>query len=166
MSQLPQVNFRSGSYTLREYRPEEAEIACMVRGLISEESKNRFKTHFKTPGQWIDHYLHLALDRNGELIGDVQLRHCDRTMPDGVAHIGIDIAASERGNGAGTESLKLAWLWAQANNFHRLEGSTEITNTAMRRAFEKAGWSLEGTLKNLFYKNGRGHDYLSFAKTS
>jgi len=35
----------------------------------------------------------------------------------------------------------------------------------MRRAFEKAGWSFEGTMKNLFLEDGVGHDYLSFAKT-
>ena len=86
-------------------------------------------------------------------------------MPDCVAHIGIDIAADQQGKGAGTIALEMAWDWARANNFHRLEGSTDIANFAMRRAFEKAGWSLEGTLKNLFLEDGVGHDYLSFAKT-
>jgi len=47
----------------------------------------------------------------------------------------------------------------------RLEGSTDAANVAMRRAFEKAGWSFEGTMKNLFLENSVGHDYLSFAKT-
>ena len=87
-------------------------------------------------------------------------------MPNGVAHIGIDIAESERGKGAGTSALELAWNWVKDNGFHRLEGSTDINNLAMRRAFEKAGWNFEGTLKNLFIEDGISHDYLSFAITT
>jgi RimJ/RimL family protein N-acetyltransferase len=153
------------SFQLRKYKEEEFERACQVRGLETPDAKLRFKVRFDGTGKWIDHYLHFALARDEELIGDVQLRHCDRTMPDGVAHIGIDIAADQQGKGAGTIALELAWDWAQANSFHRLEGSTDATNIAMRRAFEKAGWSFEGTMKKLFLKDGVGHDYLSFAKT-
>jgi GNAT superfamily N-acetyltransferase len=153
------------SFQLRPYKEEEFERACQVRGLETPDAKLRFKVRFDGAGKWIDHYMHLALDNDGELIGDVQLRHCDRTMPDGVAHIGIDIAVAAQGKGAGTKALELAWDWAKVNNFHRLEGSTEISNIAMRRAFEKAGWNFEGTQKNLFIEEGIGHDYLSFAKT-
>jgi RimJ/RimL family protein N-acetyltransferase len=155
----------SCSYSLRNYRADEGDLACDVRGLESEESRARFKKLLEAIGEWTDHYLHLAIDKDGELIGDLQLRHCEKTMPDGLAHIGIDISEDQRGKGAGSIALELAWQWAQVNNFHRLEGSTEVTNVAMRRAFEKAGWSFEGTLKNLFFKDGAGHDYLSFAKT-
>jgi RimJ/RimL family protein N-acetyltransferase len=153
------------NFKLRTYNPDEFERACQVRGLDTFDSQERFRVRFDQSGKWTDHYLHLALDKEGQLIGDVQLRHCDRTMPDGVAHIGIDIALQEQSKGAGTRALELAWEWAQANNFHRLEGSTDVTNIAMRRAFEKAGWNFEGTLKNLFLEGGVGHDYLSFAKT-
>lgn len=163
MSQIPPA--LSGSFHIRNYRSDEAELACDVRGLESEESRARFKKRLETAGEWTDHYLHLALDRDGQLVGDVQLRHCDRTMPEGVAHIGIDIARSEQGKGVGTSALELAWQWAQVNSFHRLEGSTDVSNIAMRRAFEKAGWNFEGTLKNLFVEDGVGRDYLSFAKT-
>ena len=153
------------SFQLRPYKDEEFERACQVRGLDTPDAKLRFKVSFNGTGQWIDHYMHLALDKNGELIGDVQFRRCDKTIPDGVAHIGIDIVKKEQGNGAGTRALELAWEWAKANNIHRLEGSTEISNVAMRRAFEKAGWDFEGTQKNLFFKDGVGHDYFTFAKT-
>jgi RimJ/RimL family protein N-acetyltransferase len=154
------------TYLMRGYLPEESELACDVRGLIAQESRDRFKKRLESGLQWTDHYCHLALDRDGQLVGDVQLRHCDKTMPNGVAHIGIDIAESERGKGAGTSALELAWTWAKNNGFHRLEGSTDITNVAMRRAFEKAGWNFEGTLKNLFIEDGVSHDYLSFAITT
>jgi RimJ/RimL family protein N-acetyltransferase len=163
MGSYPKVS--SMTFVIREYLSEEADLACDVRGLVSLESRERFKKRLETAGQWTDHYLHLALDKDGQLIGDIQLRHCDRTMPNGVAHIGIDISDTERGKGAGTSALHLAWQWAQANGFHRLEGSTEVSNLAMRRAFDKADWHFEGTLKNLFIEDGVGRDYLSFAKT-
>jgi hypothetical protein len=101
------------SFQLRPYKEEEFERACQVRGLETPDAKLRFKVRFDGAGKWIDHYMHLALDNDGELIGDVQLRHCDRTMPDGVAHIGIDIAVAAQGKGAGTKALELAWDWAK-----------------------------------------------------
>lgn len=154
------------TFSLRPYRKEESDLACDVRALISDEARTRFKKRLETPDGWNDHYLHLAIDLDGQLIGDVQLRHCNQTMPVGVAHIGIDVGQEFRGKGAATEALQLAWDWATNNNFHRLEGSTDETNIAMRKAFEKAGWSQEGIAKNLFLEDGHGHDYYIFAKTS
>jgi RimJ/RimL family protein N-acetyltransferase len=152
------------NFEMRPYRPEEFERACQVRGLVASDAQERFRVRFNTSGKWLDHYLHFGLVLNGKLIGDIQLRHCDKTMPDGSAHIGLDIAADERGKGAGTAGLNLAWEWAIANGFHRLEGSTSEENIAMQNAFKKAGWEFEGRLKKLFMQDGVGVDYLSFAK--
>jgi len=150
---------------MRPYRAEEFERACQVRGLNTPEAQKRFKDRFASSGDWIDHYLHFALVQNGALTGDIQLRHCDKTMPDGSGHIGLDIAPDERGKGAGTAALNLAWAWALENGFHRLEGSTSEENIAMQKAFKKAGWEYEGRLKKLFVQDGVAIDYLSFAKT-
>ena len=150
---------------MRPYRSEEFERACQVRGLDTPAAQQRFKERFESSGKWVDHYLHFGLALNGALIGDVQIRHCDKTMPDGSGHIGLDIAPDQRGKGAGTAALNLAWEWAMANGFHRLEGSTSEENIAMQKAFEKAGWEYEGRLKKLFIEDGVGVDYLSFAKT-
>lgn len=150
---------------MRPYRAEEFERACQVRGLNTPEAQKRFKNRFASSGDWVDHYLHFALVQNGVLIGDIQLRHCDKTMPDGSGHIGLDIAPDERGKGAGTAALNLTWAWALENGFHRLEGSTSEENIAMQKAFKKAGWEFEGRLKKLFVQDGVAIDYLSFAKT-
>jgi RimJ/RimL family protein N-acetyltransferase len=150
---------------MRPYRAEEFERACQVRGLNTPEAQARFKDRFASSGDWIDHYLHFAIVQNGVLIGDIQLRHCDKTMPDGSGHIGLDIAPDERGKGAGTAALNLAWAWALENGFHRLEGSTSEENFAMQKAFKNAGWEYEGRLKKLFVQDGVAIDYLSFAKT-
>jgi RimJ/RimL family protein N-acetyltransferase len=152
-------------FEMRPYKPDEFERACQVRGLESSEAQQRFKARFDSSGKWLDHYLHFALVRDGKLIGDIQLRHCDKTMPDGSGHIGLDIVEDERGKGAGTAGLNLAWDWAAANSFHRLEGSTSEGNVAMQKAFVRAGWEYEGRLKKLFMYQGVTEDYLSFAKT-
>ena len=153
------------SFQLRPYKEDEFERACQVRGLETSDAKARFKVRFDGTGKWIDHYLHFALVRDELLIGDIQLRHCDKTMPQGAGHIGIDISPEERGKGAGTAALNLAWEWAAANGFHRLEGSTSEENIAMQKAFKSAGWEYEGRLKKLFLQDGVAIDYLSFAKT-
>jgi RimJ/RimL family protein N-acetyltransferase len=153
------------NFAMRPYQTYEFERACQVRGLATAEAQQRFKERFDSSGKWMDHYLHFALTLNDELIGDIQLRHCDRTMPEGSGHIGIDIAEEERGKGAGTAALNLAWEWAVANGFHRLEGSTSEENVAMQKAFQRAGWEFEGRLKKLFMQDGVAIDYLSFAKT-
>ena len=153
------------SFQLRPYKEDEFERACQVRGLETSDAKARFKVRFDGTGKWIDHYLHFALVRDELLIGDIQLRHCDKTMPQGAGHIGIDISPEERGKGAGTAALNLAWEWAIANDFHRLEGSTSEENIAMQKAFKSAGWEYEGRLKKLFMQDGVAIDYLSFART-
>jgi RimJ/RimL family protein N-acetyltransferase len=153
------------TFEMRPYKSEEFERACEVRGLKTQESKQRFKERFDGSGNFIDHYLHFALVRDGLLIGDIQLRHCEKTMPKGSAHIGLDIAPEERGKGAGTAALNLAWDWAKSHEYHRLEGSTAEENIAMQKAFKNAGWEFEGRLKKLFMQDGVAVDYLSFAKT-
>jgi len=155
----------SGNYQLRDYRIDEAELACDIRGMSEPVARNAFIDRLAKPGQWAGHYRHLALTYNEILVGDIQLRHCPETMPPGAAHIGIDIAETYRGKGAGTLALRLAWEWAKANGFHRVEGSTDESNIAMQKAFEKAGWHFEGRQKKLFMSDGIGHDYLSYALT-
>jgi len=155
----------SSNYSLRAYRADEAERAADIRGLTAEDERQNFKKRLEPSEGWSTHYKHLALVKDDLLIGDVQLRHCSQTMPPGVAHFGIDVAEEFRGQGAATKALELAWDWARQNNIHRLEGSTDSSNIAMQKAFEKAGWNFEGVLKNLFLEDGIGHDYRSYAKT-
>ena len=153
------------TFSLRNYQHNELDRACDLRGLTDLDARAAFKGVLETPGSWSDHYLHFAIDDDGELIGDVQLRRCHKTMPPGVIHIGIDVGPQYRNRGAATAALELAWKWARESGFHRIEGSTSDSNIAMKKAFEKAGWRFEGVQSKLFYLNGIGHDYLSFSMT-
>jgi RimJ/RimL family protein N-acetyltransferase len=150
---------------LRPYRLGELDRACEIRGLTSAESRERFSQRLERSGEWFDHYLHLAIVSDGVLVGDLQVRQCDRTRPDGAWEMGIDIAEESRGKGIGTKALIECAQWAFANGAHRIEGSTAEDNLGMRRAFEKAGWKFEGVLRALFVEDGIPQDYYSYSIT-
>lgn len=151
--------------SLRAYRPDEYERICDIRELDSEERRERFIGRISQGAIWVDHYLHLAIDVDGELAGDLQLRKCDYTRPDGALEMGLELEPSLRGKGIGTLALRAAAEYAFKEGAHRIEGSTDIENGAMRRAFEKAGWNFEGVLKALFIEDGTPRDYYSYAIT-
>lgn len=155
----------SDAISLRSYREDEFDRACSIRNLENESSRERFKRGFLASGTWADHYLHLAIDLGGELIGDVQLRKCDATRPQGSWEMGLELAPEHRGKGYGTSALRLIAEYAFSNGAHRVEGSTDSGNAAMRRTFEKADWKFEGILKALFIEDGVPYDYFSFAIT-
>lgn len=150
---------------LRPYSPADFDRICEIRGLDTPERRERFISRLEKPGEWVDHYLHLAIDADGELVGDFQLRHCDRTTPPGAWDMGLELAEITRGKGIGTEALKAGARYAFEQGAHRVEGSTDESNIAMRRAFEKAGWKFEGVLKALFIEDGQPHNYYSYAIT-
>ena len=150
---------------LRPYVPADFDRICEIRGLDTPERRERFITRLEKPGEWFDHYLHLAIESDGMLVGDFQLRHCDRTTPTGAWDMGLELADDVRGKGIGTQALLEGAKYAFANGAHRIEGSTYENNIAMRRAFEKAGWKFEGILKALFIEDGQPHDYYSYAIT-
>jgi RimJ/RimL family protein N-acetyltransferase len=151
---------------VRPYRLEEFDRACEIRGLDHDhERRERFYKRFQNLGAWDDHYLQLAIDEDGVLVGDFQLRKCDSTRPDGALEMGIELAEEERGKGIGTKALLAGARYAFENGAHRIEGSTDANNIAMRKAFEKAGWKFEGVLRALFIEDGVPHDYYSYAIT-
>jgi RimJ/RimL family protein N-acetyltransferase len=152
--------------SVRAYRLDEFDRACEIRNLADDpERRERFFKRFQNLGKWDDHYLQLAIDLDGELIGDLQLRKCDFTRPDGALELGIEIAEDLRGKGLGTLALIEGAKFAFAQGAHRVEGSTAEDNHGMRRAFEKAGWKFEGVLRALFIEDGIPQDYYSYCIT-
>lgn len=145
---------------------DEFDRACEIRNLGNDsERRERFFNRFQNLGRWDDHYLQLAIDLDGELIGDFQLRKCDFTRPDGALEMGIEIAEELRGKGFGTQALIAGAQYAFADGAHRIEGSTAEDNHGMRRAFEKAGWKFEGVLRALFIEDGIPQNYYSYSIT-
>ena len=149
--------------TLRPYRPEEFDESARIRQISGSENLDNWRMRFANSGIWDDHYLHLAISVDNFLVGDLQIRHCPLSMPPGAMELGIDIALEKQGLGIGTEVLRISSKRMFNDGAHRLSGSTHIKNVAMIRAFEKAGWVHEGTLRGLFNISGELHDYESYA---
>ena len=150
---------------LRKYYISEFERAAEIRQISNKEHQDRWRKRMENSGTWDDHYFHLAIEVDGHLAGDLQVRHCKQTMPDGVLELGLELAPEIQGKGVGTEVLKLATERFFADGAHRISGSTDRENKAMIRAFEKAGWMHEGTLRGLFNENGKLYDYESYSIT-
>jgi RimJ/RimL family protein N-acetyltransferase len=150
---------------LRAYRSEDFDRICQIRGLDTPERRERFLARLAKPGEWVDHYLHLAIESDGVLVGDFQLRHCNMTTPDGALDMGLELCEEARGKGIGTAALIAGTEYAFAQGAHRIEGSTAEDNHAMRKAFEKAGWKFEGVLRALFIEDGVPQDFYSYAIT-
>jgi RimJ/RimL family protein N-acetyltransferase len=73
--------------------------------------------------------------------------------------LGIQLEPSVRGRGIGTEAHKLivGYLFDR-DPVNRIEAYTDVDNHAERRALEKAGFTLEGTLHGAAFRDGRWHD--------
>ena len=153
------------SVLLRAYHLDEYDRICDIRELDSTERRDRFKARLEHGAEWFNHYLHLAIESDGVLVGDFQLRQCDFTRPEGAWEMGLELAEDARGKGIGTQALIAGAQYAFARGAHRIEGSTEESNHGMRRAFEKAGWRFEGIQRALFIEDGKPQDYYSYATT-
>ena len=133
-----------------------------------EVSRERVLARVAASGSWRDqHVLDLGIETSGELIGDVQARHCILTSPPGLFELGIGLFAGTRGRGYGTEALTLiTGHLFQNEGAHRVQLGTDTENVAMRRAAEKAGFRLEGIMRGFWPSpDGAPRDYALYART-
>ena len=88
-------------------------------------------------------------------------------MPRGVFEIGIELFAEERGLGYGRAAVEqMVELLVGTHGAHRIQASTWVENTAMRRVLERLGWQHEGVLKEFMpTPDGGLHDYAMYAIT-
>ena len=73
--------------SLRRYKNSDFDRSVEIREIKGEEALERWRGRIERSGTWDDHYYHLAIDVDGELVGDLQVRHCQQSMPPG-AQIG------------------------------------------------------------------------------
>jgi RimJ/RimL family protein N-acetyltransferase len=73
--------------------------------------------------------------------------------------LGVQLASGVRGRGVGTRvhELIVSYLFAETV-LERIEAYTDADNVAERRALEKAGFELEGTLRRVSFRAGQWHD--------
>jgi RimJ/RimL family protein N-acetyltransferase len=74
-------------------------------------------------------------------------------------NIGIALLPEARGHGYGTEAQRLLARYLFAHTpVHRIEAATELGNVAEQRALEKAGFTREGVLRGVGWRDGTHRD--------
>jgi RimJ/RimL family protein N-acetyltransferase len=73
--------------------------------------------------------------------------------------MGIALLPEARGKGYGTQAHRaLARYLFAHTTVHRIEGITEAENLAERRVIEKAGFTREGVMRGVFWRDGAYRD--------
>ncbi len=102
------------------------------------------------PGRWADGTgaAFAVLDAtSGELLGGVDLHGVDAAA--GTAEVGWFSAPQARGRGVLTQAVEVLCRWAyDACGLHRLTAQVEVGNWASRALAEKAGFTVEGVLRD------------------
>ena len=74
-------------------------------------------------------------------------------------NIGIALLPEARGQGYGTQAHRaLARYLFAHTTVHRIEGITEAENLAEQRVIEKAGFTREGVMRGVFWRDGAYRD--------
>ncbi len=109
----------------------------------------------------------MVVTPEGEEAGDISYRSQIYGANDAsrAFNIGISLAPAHRGKGYGVEAqMLLADYLFKIFNVIRVEASTDITNIAEQRALEKAGFTREGVLRKVQWRNGSHHDLVVYGK--
>ena len=80
------------------------------------------------------------------------------------AELGYILAPEARGRGAATEALRQLTEWGFARGFQRLELRGDADNVASRRVAERCGFTLEGILRSVYFKEGRRTDMFIYSR--
>ena len=165
------IELRGEVVTLRAFRPQEyEEMAPRIPGGDRDDPEQMRirRTRLERSGTRAADEILLAIDRDGRVVGDLQGRSIRMAMPAGVWEIGIELWATEdRGRGLGREAVALLTTYLfEHEGAHRVQGSTDVGNAAMRRVFERLGFTDEGTMRG-FMPNADGvlRDYELYGVT-
>ena len=110
-------------------------------------------------------FLTLAIEVEGRLVGEVDARAPRDALPPGVFELGIELYdPADRGRGYGTAAVAgiVERLFAD-EGAARVQASTALDNVAMRRALERTGFTLEGTLRAFMPAAEGRDDYALYA---
>jgi RimJ/RimL family protein N-acetyltransferase len=151
---------------LRPLRGEELETVWEARvndeaapWMSTPQAYERLRRRIANSGQFVDGWLDLGIEVEGRLVGEIDARQPPRSMPEGVFELGISLFdVADRGQGLGTEAVRLLTRHLfETEDAERVQASTWVGNTAMRRVFEKLGFAEEGVMR-AFMPSERGRD--------
>jgi RimJ/RimL family protein N-acetyltransferase len=135
----------------------------------THEERQRLETSVGLSGSWHDGVLDLALDVDGELVGDLQARNGG--LP-GVYELGVELFPRHRGKGYGLEAIaRITRRLFEREGAHRVQITTDVDNVEMRRVAERLGFVLEGVMRGFMpappaLPAGSPRDYAMYALTT
>jgi RimJ/RimL family protein N-acetyltransferase len=111
--------------------------------------------------------LLLGIQVDGRLAGEVQARQPRMGLPPGVFELGIDLFdQADRGHGLGGEALiQLLTRLFEHEGAHRVQITTDLDNTAMRRVAERLGFRFEGAMRSFMPSVDGPRDFAMYAIT-
>jgi RimJ/RimL family protein N-acetyltransferase len=167
------IDLRNGAVRLRPLRVDEIDAIWADRqrdatGVApGPGGRERLARRVERSGRFVDGKLDLAIEAQGRLVGTVDARRPRNWFPEGIFEIGIGLFVDERGRGYGGAAVSLlaGYLFAEVGA-HRVQATTFVENTPMRRVLEKLGWTFEGVMRE-FMPNAQGgrDDYALYAIT-
>jgi RimJ/RimL family protein N-acetyltransferase len=80
------------------------------------------------------------------------------------AELGYILAPEARGRGAATEALRRLTEWGFARGLQRLELRVDGDNEPSKRVAERCGYTLEGVLRSVHFKEGRRSDLFIYSR--
>lgn len=160
------MRLEGGGVVLRAFRADELDLwwsgLLMLDASAQPQgppSRERLRRRLLLSGQFVSGRVHLAIEAEGRLVGEIQTyRPKRRRLERGVYEFGIVLFdTSLRGRGVGTRAVALlAERLSHEPGARALQGGTDESNLAMRRVFEKLGFVRTETVREL------GHEYLMY----
>jgi RimJ/RimL family protein N-acetyltransferase len=169
VSETEAVRLRGERVLLRPCRPDEFDLlyerAQQSTTRVGELTPGRLQIRITRSGRLVDGRLDLGIEVDGVLVGSIEARAPAGALPPGVCELGIELFPECRGKGLGTEAVLLLTGHLLGEGFARVQASTDVSNRAMRRVLEKAGFVYEGTLRGFMPDRDGRVDYALYAVT-
>jgi RimJ/RimL family protein N-acetyltransferase len=167
----------AGGLTLRPWQPSDASVLVVAyadpgiqhwhrRRVASEDEARKLIAGWnrgwraETTASWA-----IVANGPGTVVGRVAIHDVD--LRGGYGQVGYWVLPAARGNGVAVRALREASRWALDDlRLHRLELGHSVQNPASCRVADKAGFCLEGTLREALLHPDGWHDMHLHARTS
>ena len=161
-------------FVIRSYRADD--LAALVRHAnnprVAENLRDRFPYPYtqRDAHDWLavsgrqNPETNFAIAVDGELVGTIGLQLGEDVYRLS-GEIGYWLGEDHWGRGIATEAVLALTDWAFSTlGLLRIHAMVFEANTASRRVLEKAGYRMEGLMRQAVFKNGRVMDQLMYAK--
>jgi RimJ/RimL family protein N-acetyltransferase len=153
----------------------EDDLSVMELFLTDPEEASRFQWYgWWDTGRWrrqwaetgliTDDVGHLMVAHGDAALGFVAWRKIAASRSSYYWNVGITLLREARGKGVGTQAQRLLvqYLFAHTQVM-RIEADTEVDNVAERRALEKVGFTREGILRSVVFRDGQWRDGVRYS---